>query len=266
MLNEMFKPHAYGILEERGYATTIKGAKRMVEQEAPEALGAVREASEGYPLLLCAGANIVSRKAIAWDEPAIAVDPHTAGLLGKQVVRVHVPLTHQAVLECSQLEDVPRSRRMTGGWLSRAIGGDIVAETRRAAVTRAVERADDPLLSSALGRPPVSPPDSALRSWRELDANRRRAIRDELEAQSAAARREAPAPERPPWVDRDIEELELAVRTRRALANANIRTIGDLCRRTEAELLKTRGFARGSLQEVKTILADLGLSLGCRDF
>ena len=52
--------------------------------------------------------------------------------------------------------------------------------------------------------------------------------------------------------------------TAQALLNAKIETIGALVQRTESELLKTRGFGRKSLQEVKDILAEMGLSLGMR--
>nr|NIV50176.1 hypothetical protein [Gammaproteobacteria bacterium] len=55
---------------------------------------------------------------------------------------------------------------------------------------------------------------------------------------------------------------ELSVRSYNCLKNANIKTIGDLVTRTEAEMLKTKNFGRKSLNEIKDILAEMGLSLG----
>ena len=61
---------------------------------------------------------------------------------------------------------------------------------------------------------------------------------------------------------RSVEELELSVRSANCLKNANIHLIGDLVQRSEAEMLKTQNFGRKSLNEIKDILADMGLSLG----
>jgi DNA-directed RNA polymerase subunit alpha len=61
---------------------------------------------------------------------------------------------------------------------------------------------------------------------------------------------------------RSVDELELSVRSANCLKNANIHLIGDLVQKTEAEMLKTQNFGRKSLNEIKDILADMGLSLG----
>ena len=63
-------------------------------------------------------------------------------------------------------------------------------------------------------------------------------------------------------LNRSVEELELSVRSYNCLKNADIKLIGDLVTRTEAEMLKTKNFGRKSLKEIKEILADMGLSLG----
>lgn len=59
-----------------------------------------------------------------------------------------------------------------------------------------------------------------------------------------------------------IEELDLSVRSANCLKNANIRTLGDLVQRTEREMLSTKNFGRKSLDEIKDVLASLGLSFG----
>jgi len=63
---------------------------------------------------------------------------------------------------------------------------------------------------------------------------------------------------------RSVDELELSVRSANCLKHANIKLIGDLVQKTEAEILATKNFGRKSLNEIKEILADMGLSLGMK--
>jgi len=63
---------------------------------------------------------------------------------------------------------------------------------------------------------------------------------------------------------RSVEELELSVRSANCLKNAGIKLIGELVSRSEAEMLKTQNFGRKSLNEIKDILADMGLTLGMK--
>jgi DNA-directed RNA polymerase subunit alpha len=65
-------------------------------------------------------------------------------------------------------------------------------------------------------------------------------------------------------LNRSVEELELSVRSYNCLKNANIQTIGELVQKSEAEMLRTKNFGRKSLNEIKEILAGMGLSLGMR--
>ena len=65
-------------------------------------------------------------------------------------------------------------------------------------------------------------------------------------------------------LNKSVDELELSVRSYNCLKNANIRTIGELVTKSEAEMLKTKNFGRKSLNEIKEILAGMGLSLGMR--
>jgi DNA-directed RNA polymerase subunit alpha len=58
--------------------------------------------------------------------------------------------------------------------------------------------------------------------------------------------------------------LELSVRAANCLKNANIKTIADLVQKSEAEMLKTKNFGKKSLNEIKEILTDMGLSLGVK--
>jgi DNA-directed RNA polymerase subunit alpha len=63
-----------------------------------------------------------------------------------------------------------------------------------------------------------------------------------------------------------VEELELSVRSSNCLKNANIRTIGDLTKKTEDEIAKTRNFGKKSLNEIKEKLKEWNLSLGMTDY
>jgi DNA-directed RNA polymerase subunit alpha len=65
-------------------------------------------------------------------------------------------------------------------------------------------------------------------------------------------------------LNRSVEELELSVRSYNCLKNANIQSIGELVQKTESEMLKTKNFGRKSLNEIKEILAQMGLSLGMK--
>lgn len=63
---------------------------------------------------------------------------------------------------------------------------------------------------------------------------------------------------------RSVDDLELSVRSANCLKNANIRYIGELVTKTESEMLKTKNFGRKSLNEIKELLVDMGLSLGMK--
>ena len=63
-----------------------------------------------------------------------------------------------------------------------------------------------------------------------------------------------------------VEELELTVRSSNCLKNANIKTIGDLIRKSEEEIAKTRNFGKKSLQEIKDKLNEWNLTLGMTDY
>ena len=61
-----------------------------------------------------------------------------------------------------------------------------------------------------------------------------------------------------------VDSLELSVRAANCLENADIKYIGELVTRSETEMLKTKNFGRKSLNEIKDILNEMGLSLGMR--
>jgi len=65
-------------------------------------------------------------------------------------------------------------------------------------------------------------------------------------------------------LSRSVEEMELSVRSYNCLKNANIQTLGDLIQRTESEMLRTKNFGRKSLNEIREILTNMGLTFGMK--
>ena len=61
-----------------------------------------------------------------------------------------------------------------------------------------------------------------------------------------------------------VEELELSVRAYNCLKNAEIKYIGELVQRSEQEMLRTKNFGKKSLNEIKDVLHEMGLSLGMK--
>src|ERR1700754_4058847 len=96
-----------------------------------------------------------------------------------------------------------------------------------------------------------------------------RILQDQLQLfinfeEPSAATEEAKSAE-PPFnknLLRKVDELELSVRSANCLKNDNIVYIGDLVQKTEAEMLRTPNFGRKSLNEIKEVLAQMGLHLG----
>jgi DNA-directed RNA polymerase subunit alpha len=85
---------------------------------------------------------------------------------------------------------------------------------------------------------------------------------EEIESQEAARE-----PEGEPLNEnlfRCVDELDLSVRSANCLQNADIKYIGELVQRSEAEMLKTKNFGRKSLLEIKELLGEMGLALGMR--
>ena len=68
----------------------------------------------------------------------------------------------------------------------------------------------------------------------------------------------------PPFLDKNVEDLELSVRSANCLKNAQIQYIGELVNKTDAEMLKTKNFGRKSLNEIKALLAEHNLTLGMK--
>lgn len=86
----------------------------------------------------------------------------------------------------------------------------------------------------------------------------------EEQPEPVAMMKEDKAPQFNPNLYRSVEELELSVRSANCLQNANIKYIYELVQKTEAEMLKTKNFGRKSLNEIKDILGEMGLSLGMK--
>ncbi|MBI3442895.1 MAG: hypothetical protein HY007_03950 [Candidatus Sungbacteria bacterium] len=70
------------------------------------------------------------------------------------------------------------------------------------------------------------------------------------------------APAQLQYLCRSVDEIEIGVRSYNNLKNADIKTIYELVQKNEADMLKSRWFGRKNIQEIKDILAGMGLSLG----
>lgn len=106
----------------------------------------------------------------------------------------------------------------------------------------------------------VSPEDAVALSARILQDQLKPFINfDEPENETEDIREELPFNKN---LLRKVDELELSVRSANCLKNDNIIYIGDLVQKTEAEMLRTPNFGRKSLNEIKEVLAKMGIHLG----
>ncbi len=112
MALELFKPHLLAKLEDKGYATTIKQAKRMIEQKTNEVWECLQEVVENYPVMLNRAPTLHKLSIQAFhpvliDGKAIQLHPlvcsaFNADFDGDQMA-VHVPLSREAIAECKVL-------------------------------------------------------------------------------------------------------------------------------------------------------------------
>ncbi len=112
MALELFKPHLLAKLEDKGYATTIKQAKRMIEEKTNEVWECLEEVVDGYPIMLNRAPTLHKLSIQAFhpkliDGKAIQLHPlvcsaFNADFDGDQMA-VHVPLSREAIAECKVL-------------------------------------------------------------------------------------------------------------------------------------------------------------------
>lgn len=89
-------------------------------------------------------------------------------------------------------------------------------------------------------------------------------IGDDLVVAEEEARVDEPKQKLNENLFRRIEEIDLSVRSANCLENADIKYIGELVQKSEPEMLRTKNFGRKSLNEIKDMLSEMGLSLGMR--
>ena len=107
----------------------------------------------------------------------------------------------------------------------------------------------------------VTPEDAVAYSARILQDQLQLFINFE-EPKAVTAKPEEEKPTLNKYLLKKVDELELSVRSANCLKNDNIIYIGDLVQKTEAEMLRTPNFGRKSLNEIKEVLASMGLRLG----
>lgn len=99
---------------------------------------------------------------------------------------------------------------------------------------------------------------------RALAMKRERLLAKRVAKRAAAAAAADLTPFNPAFLTR-VDELELSVRTSNCLKSHNIVYIGDLVQKSEAEMLRTPNFGRKCLNEIKEVLAQVGLHLGMEE-
>ncbi len=87
---------------------------------------------------------------------------------------------------------------------------------------------------------------------------------DETEEEVRVVKQDDDKPKLNDNLFKPVDSLELSVRAQNCLENADIKYIGELVIRSESEMLKTKNFGRKSLNEIKDILSEMGLSLGMK--
>nr|WP_207136773.1 DNA-directed RNA polymerase subunit alpha [Rhodothalassium salexigens] len=107
----------------------------------------------------------------------------------------------------------------------------------------------------------ISPEDAVAFAARILQDQLQLFINFEEPTEALATKEEGEPPFNKNFL-RKVDELELSVRSANCLKNDNIVYIGDLVQKTEAEMLRTPNFGRKSLNEIKEVLSQMGLSLG----
>jgi DNA-directed RNA polymerase subunit alpha len=108
----------------------------------------------------------------------------------------------------------------------------------------------------------IKPEDALAHAAKLLKDHLQIFINFEEEPESALIERDDERDKIKDLLSRSVDELELSVRSSNCLKNANIKTIGDLVVKSEAEMLKYRNFGRKSLNEIKEIISEMGLGLG----
>ena len=125
MALELFKPHLMAKLEEKGYATTLKTAKRLIESETNEVWECLNEIVDEYPILLNRAPTLHKLSIQAFhpvliDGKAIRLHPlvcaaFNADFDGDQMA-VHVPLSQEAVAEAKSFNDEFYEYFITSKW------------------------------------------------------------------------------------------------------------------------------------------------------
>jgi DNA-directed RNA polymerase subunit alpha len=108
----------------------------------------------------------------------------------------------------------------------------------------------------------IQPEDALAHAAKLLKDHLQIFINFEEEPETALSERDDERDKLKDLLSRSVDELELSVRSSNCLKNANIKTIGDLVVKSEAEMLKYRNFGRKSLNEIKEIISEMGLGLG----
>ncbi len=255
----VFRPWIMSVLEARGIVTTIRAARRLIEDKDKVAYESLAGTAE-HPVVVAFGERIGGFAIELWDESAIGMHPTAMNKMGLadrgDVAQVFVPVSGEAIAEARRLAigvaGAPEGDAQ--GWLARA---------------RQSERAGEVIFEAALQNESDTLSDRRTRRTFGLLADASApSTRESVLSWTHATQHVGATPAGEQTIDerllRPIDELDLSVRSMNGLQNANIKTLADLVQKTEADLLKTKAFARKSLNEVKEVLSFMGFSLGMK--
>lgn len=261
-------PLLYGKLEELGYVVTMLSARAALRNDRDLRRATVEWALRTRPLLVLSErsntpAFVAVEVAGVTEDPVFRVGTRLAERLALRTadrLSAHLPLSEPAIREAtwlSQHREGPPLREVRAsqrGWIDSVIHAP--ASGRVDALRRAVaERSIDPC-SDARAAWIVS--GCVVDDDAGLDARPVAAFVAPTVEESPS---ESPAND---WLDRNVDELEMSVRSATSLQHMGITTIRQLVQHTEVDLLKSKNFGLKSLSELKALLAELGLSFGMR--
>jgi hypothetical protein len=251
MLIRIAMPILVGISEQLGYTMTIKSAKKLLEKDL-ELTRQFLEMALFDRVFLLGGSKpaMAGVKIEIGEHPVIEIDRQTAEIIGVragELASIYLPISDAGQFAAKHL--AAKSTPLSGmsSWVSDVV---CASDPRARLLDHARRGSHDPctwpIAALLVGGYPfegTAPP---------------------IELGPAPVREEPPPLEPNPMLDRSIDEVEFSVRTAKALQDANIRTVRDLVRRTEADVLKMKDVSRKSLKEVREVLAEIGLALGMR--
>ncbi len=248
--------------------STVSGVVEDVTEivlNLKEVVVVMDEKDEAFVRIDATGPCVVTAGMISGDPAVQIINPeaHIATLgegatlkmeLGVKVGRGYVPA------DKNKVEGAP-----VGTIFIDSIFGPIKRVNHNVTAARVGQRTDyDKLTMEIWTNGAVDPRSAVAEAARILVDQLELFVGEDLVVEAQEVSKEEPKNKLNDNLFRRIDELELSVRSANCLENADIKYIGELVQRSEAEMLRTKNFGRKSLNEIKEILVGMGLGLGMK--